>query len=558
MRGAFAPFPGYFYTPLTKLTVLALNGTDAAVVRELYFEGSYVSSRRVSEHVRTVIAGGAHGPLLSYSPPEPWPTTPEGWKAAYEALRTENEAKIRAAGYSDWVPLAFTRTASGVTASHGACEDFYVPTAGSTEYGMTSVVALNVGSTGGPRTATIMGAIDTIYSTADDMYLAARSWGDPRLAVVGWASAGSGSGGGGSTDGGRPVADAGTVEPRRDAGAPTPPPPSGTALPSMTPAAPAKFGQIRQGQEVAVTLNRTHLHKFAFTTPDEPVYVASGTVPGSIDDQFSIDEFEGFLRVATTEERTTATPGNWQQTRSNNLFVLSAVGDELEIHGSLTDLEPDEQIYSSRFLGKMAYLVTFRRVDPLFAIDLSNPAKPAVLGSLEIPGFSEYMHPIDDGHLFTVGRDQGVAVQLFDVTDPTAPKLADKFVFTDDGYTEAAQSHKAFTYFASRGMVAFPYVGYSTTGSGMRSSLELFRVDIAKGIEHIGSIDHSTFFTAAPNGYCGAYYGASVRRGLFMEDFVYAISYGGVTAHALGDLASPVGSLPLPAPETGFAECMPL
>lgn len=206
----------------------------------------------------------------------------------------------------------------------------------------------------------------------------------------------------------------------------------------------------------------------------------------------------------------------------------------------------------------MAYLVTFRQVDPLFAIDLSDPTAPTVLGSLEIPGFSEYIHPIDTTHLVTIGRDQGVAVQLFDVTSPTAPLLADKFVFTADGYTEAAQSQKAFTYFPSRHVLAFLFAGYASCGPGacdMRSTLELFRVD-ASSITHLGSIDHSGLFASAPTGYCGGYYGAQVRRGLFMDDVVYAVSYAGVTANALTDLATSLNSLSLAPPETAFSPCI--
>lgn len=538
--GALPPFPGYFYTPLTKMTVLTLNGTEPTLGRELYFEGSYVSSRRVEQRVRTVIAGGAHGPALSFSPTSPYPTTTDGWVAAYEALRVENSAKIAAATYADWVPLAFTRTSDGVVASHGACEDFYVPTAGTTDYGMTTIAAIDLASAAPLQSTTVMGAVDTVYSTPDTMYLASRSWGDPAVAVIGWASAG-----GGSTDGGT-VTDAGVV-PRRDGG-----------IESKPAAFPAQV-ELDGGQpETLVTVNRTHLHEFTFTELGLPVYVASGTVPGSIDDQFSIDEHEGRLRVATTEEKTTVSRETWQQSRSNDVFVLEKNGDELRTVGSLTNLAPNERIYSSRFMGRMAYLVTFRQVDPLFAIDLSNPGSPAVLGSLEIPGFSEYIHPIDTTHLVTIGRDQGVAVQLFDVSAPTAPLLVDKFVFTMDGYTEAAQSQKAFTYFPSRHVLSFPFVAYGVCGPDacdVRSTLELFRVD-ASSITHLGSVDHSGLFAAAPTGYCGGYYGPQVRRGVFMDDLVYAVSYAGVTANALTDLTTPLNVLSLPPPETAFSPCI--
>jgi hypothetical protein len=208
-------------------------------------------------------------------------------------------------------------------------------------------------------------------------------------------------------------------------------------------------------------------------------------------------------------------------------------------------------------MGTRGYVVTFRRVDPLFVIDLANPRKPNVLAGLTIPGFSEYMHPIDENHIMTIGRDastagqvQGLALQIFDVTDGTSPKLAFKTIYTGSEYgqSQAEHDHKAFTYFEDKQLLAFPYYSYGTT---MRSSLEVFKVDLGSGFTKLGSIDHTELLAKNPQGYCGGYYGPQVRRGLFLESYVFSVSYGGIVAKDSANLGGTVGvKLPLSAPES--------
>lgn len=306
-----------------------------------------------------------------------------------------------------------------------------------------------------------------------------------------------------------------------------------------------------------VSMVYTHLHKFdLLRDPANPTYVASGTVVGGVLNQFSLDEHNGRLRVATTDERANT---DWESSRVNHVFILGQAGDLLEVVGSIENLAPGERIYSARFLGDKGYVVTFRQVDPLFALDLADPTNPQVLGELKIPGFSEYMHPLDDTHLLTIGQseDRNLALQIFDVTNPAQPVQAHVYSFTGAdgyGYSEAQSNHKAFTYFASRKLLAFPFVSYAS--QGMRSSLELFRIDVAEGIQPVGSIDHSPLFgPEEQSGYCGGFYGVQVRRGVFMDDFVYSISYAGVMAHDTRDLATPIATLPLEAPASDYSGC---
>ena len=138
--------------------------------------------------------------------------------------------------------------------------------------------------------------------------------------------------------------------------------------------------------------------------------VASGTVGGRLLNQFSADEFEGRLRVATTEIRSATIDTSWgwrrvQQQRFNNVVVMEQQGNRLTLIGEVTNLAPTETIRSVRFMGDRAYVVTFRIVDPLFALDMSNPTNPTVEGALKIPGFSNYLHPVGNDYLIGIGRD---------------------------------------------------------------------------------------------------------------------------------------------------------
>lgn len=560
-------YPGaYGSTRLLKITVLALDGTEPSVTAEHWFEGDYRSSRRVGAKVRTVLQGGAHGPSdLQYWPQDPSLSTPAAYKAAFEQLRNQNIAKIAATTLEDWLPYEMHRQGEDIVAKLPACESFYVPTAGTTEHGLVQIRSLDWTAPTQVHGISIVGRADQIYANESSMYLAATAWSQ------------------------------GYVHEARK-----------HLLPGVT-------------DPIAVPIARTHVHKLDLTSnPNEPTYVASGTVTGTVLDQFSMDEHKGHLRIATTEDRmilsnsdggggstvgvgdvpvgtdpgtvgsggsqpapideeadggssepfpgevpqaaasvrTLSTP--WPPSRVNRLFVLDQQGDQLATIGDVGELAPEERIYSARFVGDKGYLVTFRQVDPLFAIDLSQPTQPKVLGELKIPGFSNYMHPIDDGHLLTIGQDAGVtnglSVQLFDVTNPVDPQLKFKHVFESAwGSSEAQHNHKAFTWYASRKLLAFPYVSYDHTG--MRSSLELISVDVNDGVAPFGSIDHSAFFADAPSGYCGGYYGVHVRRGLFLDDVVFSISYGGVMAHDLSDLETPVASLPLSAPSSSYPAC---
>lgn len=188
---------------------------------------------------------------------------------------------------------------------------------------------------------------------------------------------------------------------------------------------------------------------YAFSLADGIRYRGSVLLEGAVLDQFSMDAYNGFYRIATT------TPDG---------CVVTVLNEQLETVGTLRGIAPGENIYAARFLGDTAYLVTFYQTDPLFVLDLSDPAAPKITGELKVPGFSNYLHPIGDGWLVGVGAqtdEAGAAaslkVSLFDVRDPAAPREADTIVFDTAPYTySAAQSdHRAFLELAD-GTFALP------------------------------------------------------------------------------------------------------
>ncbi len=208
--------------------------------------------------------------------------------------------------------------------------------------------------------------------------------------------------------------------------------------------------------------DRTKTNIYRFSLDDGNVeFKAKGEVPGRILNQFSMDAYKDYFRIATT------IGNSWSSTNpsTNNVYVLN---QEMETVGSLEDLAPGERIYSTRFMGDRLYMVTFKQVDPLFVIDLKTPTNPRVLGKLKIPGYSDYLHPYDEKHIIGIGKDtdetekggvlmQGMKLALFDVSDVANP--IQKFTETigDRGTdSELLRNHKALLFDKNKELLAFP------------------------------------------------------------------------------------------------------
>lgn len=266
------------------------------------------------------------------------------------------------------------------------------------------------------------------------------------------------------------------------------------------------------------------IHKFVIGQ-GQISYVGMGLVSGYIKNQFSMDEHEDHLRVATSFGRS-----------SNSVYILDG---KMNTVGKLEGLAPGEWIYSARFMGDRGYLVTFKKVDPFFVIDLSNPTDPIMLGYLKIPGFSEYMHPYDENHVIGLGKDtvegqggnfawfQGLKLSLFDVTDVAHPLEVSKLVIGDRGTnSQALYDHKSFQFFGAYDKIVLPVNLYERqNGNGRDNQYGEFvwqgayviSVTPEDGFQIGGRISHDPR-QSEPT------YSIVIHRSLYIEEVLYTIS----------------------------------
>lgn len=307
--------------------------------------------------------------------------------------------------------------------------------------------------------------------------------------------------------------------------------------------------------------DRSTVHKFALAAT-EAIYAGSQAIHGHVLNQFSMDEHDGVLRVATSS--------GWvpDPATSSNVTTLAERGGEFTVLGELRGLAPTEDIRSVRFDGDRGFVVTFKKTDPLYAIGLADPLQPTVLGELKIPGFSTYMHLLDADHLLAVGFDaddhgsfayfQGIQVQIFDVTDLTDPRLLHKTVLGTRGSgSEALMNHLAFNYFPSRGVLALPATVCGGGDDGRYadtlqfSGLVVFDVSVQNGISERGRlpfVDLQNEPTIGAAGNCSQWWTNSsslVKRSIFLDDYAIALSETWLKAAALDDLADVLRSVPL-------------
>jgi len=308
---------------------------------------------------------------------------------------------------------------------------------------------------------------------------------------------------------------------------------------------------------------KTQIHQFKLG--DEPTYLASGEVPGWLLDQFSMSEYDGYLRVATSNVDWWWTGGDDGE-EGSRISVLQRQGDALNEVGHVSGIAPGEWIYASRMMGDKGYLVTYQQVDPLFTIDLSDPTAPVVAGELTLPGYSSYLHPIDEDHLLAVGMagtDEGditgLDVSVFDVSDFANPALAWQYELGADSgetwsWSEALWDHHAFTF--HNDVLSIPVYTYTYASSGEDYSYDWFSglvvlsVDPEVGIEEIGKVDHADLARDSDCPYDGGCEGyAWMRRGVYIEDWLYSVSNYGIKVTELMDPGDPVAKVPFYAAE---------
>lgn len=239
----------------------------------------------------------------------------------------------------------------------------------------------------------------------------------------------------------------------------------------------------------------TSMHTFDISEIGSTEYVASGSVIGSLLSQYSLSEHNGYLRVATTDGEA----WNRNDQSQSMVTVLEEQGNELVQVGFVDGLGKGEQIFAVRFMGDVGYVVTFRQVDPLYTVDLSDPTDPTVLGELKIPGFSTYLHPVGDGQLLGIGQDAsdegvttGAQASLFDVSDLTNPLRVDQADFGQNSYSSVDWDPKAFLFWGERNLAVIPVSSWDYNEGEERNSATavLVRVNSDNTLTELGRIGH--------------------------------------------------------------------
>jgi len=278
---------------------------------------------------------------------------------------------------------------------------------------------------------------------------------------------------------------------------------------------------------------------------------AKGEIQGEVLNQFSMDEHNGYFRAATTTFLYEPSSGTKME---SNLYILNA--DNLEVVGKIEGLAPGERIYAARFMGDRCYLVTFKKVDPLFTIDVSDPSNPRVLGALKIPGYSDYLHPYDEDYLVGIGKEavpaeegdfawyQGLKISLFNVSNVESPEEVAKIVIGDRGTDSPVLfDHHALLFDRGRSLLVIPileakifeedYPGEKPPwayGRPIFQGAYVFHVSPKDGIKLIGRISHMENSGVDPM--------YEVKRALYINETLYTVSDGKIKANNLADLSA--------------------
>ncbi len=483
-------YPGFWaWDPQTTVTVYDVTDRTApTVVTQTVFDGAYQNSRAVDGVVYVVMQRSVKLPTPAYI------ETPVQYVGPAELEGNPVELKIR---YDPDAPVAYRTYETW---------DSYVARVGDQIVGMSLPHAYAVGADGVTvDLGLVAGAQDIVRPRADNQQSV--------LTVVSVDS--SRPAGGPAFDdsvGGMVSADGGAVV-------------------YMTPGA-LYVATAESYYTDTGSSTDTRIDRFVVAGPDVS-WQASGLVSGTPINQFAMDERDGYLRVATHTTSTQWADGIATTRDDNGIYVLDTAGDTLDEVGRLTGLAPGEHLYAVRYVGDTAYLVTFLRTDPLFAIDLSDPAAPALLGELVVPGFSNYLQSVGDGLLLGIGQEREpdswnthVHATLFDVSDRSNLTQIER-EFLDPGYqwswSDAQFDHHALLYSEQDGLLVVPVSGSGydpQTGYRSAQYLKVLRVG-ENGIEVIGEIhpDEPTLRT--------------VRIG----DVLYAVGDSTVTAYRLSDLS---------------------
>ena len=547
--GDVTPSPGEGEAPAGEATILPLpwssqtrlwlldvsDPTRPRTLSTMKVDGGTVSTRLTGEIARIVLRSDPMLPGLVA------PTTdrPGDVRRALEI----NRERVRAGTADAWLPRAEVDGAA--PAPLVGCAAVHAPPEPS-DLGMVTVLSLDLGAaTLSPeRARSVLGAADTVYANEDRLYVTTSRWpvavplpvdpmplprpveppvdlpapGDPDAPV---------------SDGGvaappvepAPVEPVPPVEPTVDPVEPVPPTvdPVEPVPPTVPPVEPTGAPRdLPRPQDIT-----TEVHRFDLDGTTVR-YVASGSVPGTLLNQWALSEHRGDLRVATTETDM-ADPG----LTHSAVRILRERDGRLREVGHVGDLGRGERIFAVRYAGDVGFVVTFRQVDPLYTLDLSDPRDPQVLGELKIPGYSAYLHPVDADHLLGIGQDadadgrtRGVQASLFDVSDLRDPRRTDQLRLGRDTTTSVEFDHRAFLHWPREGVAVLPVESWSTGAVGAA----VLEVEPTGGLAERGFVSHAARDGMAP----------PVQRALVVGDRLVTVSPVSVLASDLRTLA-PLG-----------------
>ncbi|MGA5305319.1 beta-propeller domain-containing protein [Nucisporomicrobium flavum] len=270
-----------------------------------------------------------------------------------------------------------------------------------------------------------------------------------------------------------------------------------------------------KGRAAAPVRQETDLYRFTTTGNQPPVYAAAGHVPGFLINQYALSEWNGHLRVATTDEAK----------GQSAVRVLRQDGEKLVQTGEVDGLGKGERIYSVRFIGPRGYVVTFRQTDPLYSLDLSDPAHPRATGELKITGYSAHLQPVGENRLIGVGQEadgngriQGTQISLFDVSDPAKPaRLAQHKI--PAGQSEAEYDPHALLWWPATNLLVVPLTAWPTTDRAMPTGGAVALRVTGSGLEQIGMVDQAT-----------------VRRSLVVGEVLWTLSDDGLRGSRLSTM----------------------
>jgi len=459
---------------ISKITMIdCRRRDDLFVIRELYAEGKLISSRRVGSAVRVVLSTKKVKLDVNYQV-EYWRYDQAGdYQTALAWLLDDNRAKIRGTTLREWLPNYYSAVYSGgkaeITSGYlSHCENHYRSKNPLGNELLTVLTFWLDDPTAPLSDISIIGDGRIVYASQTNLYIVDDY--DTHRLWAWWNETGE--------------------------------------------------------------FSSCPIDRFDIGDPDGPaVYVGSAEVAGWLLNQFSMSEYEGYLRMMVWK-------ANLDREQSA-VYTFQLTEDGLKAAGKLGGLGESEDIYAVRMIGPRGYLVTFRQIDPLFTIDLSDPRQPRLVGELEVPGYSSYLHPLDDGHLLAVGQGgdewglNGTQVlSLFDVTNFAHPKLLHQYNFGLI-HTAGELDHHAFLYDPTRRLVALPYRGIEWEEAAVDddyfAGVVVLHVTPEDGFSAMAEIDHSAMRPEGSRDEDDYWeYRVEPRRTVRIGEYLYTISNCGL------------------------------